>query len=340
MNMGPNTVLWSVLGLGVLVVVGAGIHHSSEVLPSTSGHTSSGPVQDAFMTEVRALQFDAEGHPHQRITVKQWSHVLQANHSELEGPELYLKRSNQHLWHVHAQRGLGFHPDVATSLEFLELHHDVVVNYLEHQDARPSWCLRSDQLLIYPKRAQTQSHVAVTGPHGMRVGAEGFQASLEQGHIDFLASVVADYPLMGHEQATRPITLLQVTSDQAHLNTNTSTLTHTGDVHLTQESRAMRGDRLVVQRDASGALAYVVTEGTPATFSGQVVEHRDETTHAQAASIRYEPLAQRLLLSGEAQIQQGHDFFSGDLITYHLDTGAVRTQGRGEERTHLILKTR
>ena len=117
---------------------------------------------------------------------------------------------------------------------------------------------------------------------------------------------------------------IQVTSDVAQIDAHAGLATHWGNVLMRQGSREIFGEKLVVHRNHDGVVDTLTALGTPATYKGDIEEIQD--IFGQAQRILYFPQSGQVLLEGNAELNQGHDFFQGPQIRYDIAEKTVTSE--------------
>jgi len=132
-------------------------------------------------------------------------------------------------------------------------------------------------------------------------------------------------PAMSHalpEDWQQEMTIL---SDRAEIDRRAGTVIYEGKVVLTQGTLKIEADRLLILRDGD-ALEKAVAEGNPARYEQQI-DPGKPVTHALGNRIDYYTSDRRITLRGDAELKQDGNLFSGDTITYDMNTETVKAKG-------------
>ncbi len=123
---------------------------------------------------------------------------------------------------------------------------------------------------------------------------------------------------------------IQLEADRAELNEGSGTGVYRGNVVLTQGTIQLRASRLDVKTGKRG-LQQAVATGSPVRFRQQPAGDQAEIT-AEASRVEYQGSSGRLLLLGNARVQQGRNSFSGERIEYDLRSETVLASGGSDSK--------
>ncbi len=119
------------------------------------------------------------------------------------------------------------------------------------------------------------------------------------------------------EQADRDKPM-HLEADQVLVDDAKQTSTFTGKVQLSQGTMLMRGDKIVVSKDAAGNQHATVT-GDTANFR-QKREGVEEYVESDAQRIEYDTRNETVDFYGKARMKRDLDDVRGEHITYNLKT--------------------
>lgn len=108
-----------------------------------------------------------------------------------------------------------------------------------------------------------------------------------------------------------------------------------GNVLLTQGSLRVSGDDLTVYVDNS-RLRTITVLGQPATLR-QLPEGQAKPVHSRARKMEYRVDEQTIDLTGDAEVWQDPNRFSGEHITYHTDTGIITGEKGKDEKGRINI---
>ncbi|WP_300428033.1 lipopolysaccharide transport periplasmic protein LptA [Thalassolituus sp.] len=118
---------------------------------------------------------------------------------------------------------------------------------------------------------------------------------------------------------------MTILSDRAEIDRRAGTVIYEGNVVLTQGTLKIEAERLLILRDGD-VLEKAVAEGSPARYE-QEIEPGKPVTHAHGNRIDYYTADRRITLRGDAELEQDGNVFSGDTITYDMNTETVKASG-------------
>jgi len=103
---------------------------------------------------------------------------------------------------------------------------------------------------------------------------------------------------------------------------------YNGNVVVTQEKLVIKGDKLNILATNNGPIQKLTMIGTPAHFEDTTVDGKHIT--GQAKNLVYSPADQRLVLSGDAQLEQRGNTFRASRITYDIRRDLVDAGAPGQ----------
>jgi len=119
----------------------------------------------------------------------------------------------------------------------------------------------------------------------------------------------------------QPIT---IEADQAVIDEKTQTSLYTGHVILKQGGIEVKANTLTVYTK-KGQLQRVIVEGDPVNYKQQQQGHED--IRGMSQRMEYDTESNRLQMLGNAELWQGGNRFSGDLIQYDTEHEKVIATG-------------
>lgn len=146
------------------------------------------------------------------------------------------------------------------------------------------------------------------------------------------------------EDSQQPI---RIQANSATLDERRNTAVYTGNVVITQGSMTLTGNRVTLHTDSNGELDRLVSEGGPATYQ-QTPRANQAPVKARADRIEYQAASERILLNGQAWLEQQGNTFSGQSIRYDIrqqlvnagrDTGTGASSG-SSERIEITIQPR
>ena len=139
-------------------------------------------------------------------------------------------------------------------------------------------------------------------------------------------SVIASYTVALPDDWQKEMTIL---SDSAEIDRRAGTVVYEGNVILTQGTLKIEADRLMSLRNGD-TLEKAVAEGDRARYQQQIEVGKPLTT-ALGNRIDYYTSERRIIITGDAELEQEGNIFSGERITYDMATETVRADGTTAE---------
>ena len=139
-------------------------------------------------------------------------------------------------------------------------------------------------------------------------------------------SVIASYTVALPDDWQKEMTIL---SDSAEIDRRAGTVVYEGNVILTQGTLKIEADRLMILRNGD-TLEKAVAEGDRARYQQQIEVGKPLTT-ALGNRIDYYTSERRIIITGDAELEQEGNIFSGERITYDMATETVRADGTTDE---------
>lgn len=118
---------------------------------------------------------------------------------------------------------------------------------------------------------------------------------------------------------------IQIDSDQLSVDEAKQVSTFAGNVHLTQGTLEVHGDKLIVRQDPEGfnsATAF----GNPARFR-EKLEAQNEYLQGWAERIEYDARTNKIQFFGSARLKRGQDEVQGNYIAYDGKTEVFQASG-------------
>ncbi len=118
---------------------------------------------------------------------------------------------------------------------------------------------------------------------------------------------------------------IHMEADRVRIDDVQQLSTFTGNVVLTQGTRSLKGEQIVVKRNKQGFERGTAT-GHPAEFR-EKRDGSDEYVEAYGERIDYDVIANVVNIYGQAQIKRGQNSVSGDHVVYDLRTEVFQATG-------------
>lgn len=138
---------------------------------------------------------------------------------------------------------------------------------------------------------------------------------------------------------------IEISADRAELDEKNTSATYLGNVELRQGSLHISADSLYIKANAEGQVESVSARGEPAIMRQQPEQQAAPIT-AQAKTIDYFVVEERITMAGDARAEQQGNLFRGEVIQYDIRQKILHAFGRDEEtgsgegRVQMILQPR
>ncbi|MES2212334.1 MAG: LPS export ABC transporter periplasmic protein LptC [Pseudomonadota bacterium] len=183
------------LALALLMAFWFFLVHWVMPAPKSKMAAYSGAPLAAYMDNAYAIQYDEQGNRKEEVFMDHWHHQLNSQQSQFEQVHVMVYQPNGTRWDIRAAHGIGYHSDLATALEFIQLNEHVHIDAIPHGTSAALWQMDTEELFVYPKFAQTQAAIQVHGPNGAQLDAIGLNAQWDKDYVEFLENVRATYRL-------------------------------------------------------------------------------------------------------------------------------------------------
>jgi len=136
------------------------------------------------------------------------------------------------------------------------------------------------------------------------------------------------------EDSQQPI---HVASDKAFIDRPGGTLVYTGNVKMNQGTLRIEADKITITQNDDG-LQKVVAEGKPARYE-QVINPKQDKTHAFGETIIYETYKDQLTLLVNAGLTKQGNEFKGEKIVYLIEQQKVKAESpKQDERIRMVIQ--
>lgn len=133
---------------------------------------------------------------------------------------------------------------------------------------------------------------------------------------------------------------IELEADQAELDNATGVSVYSGNVIVTQGSMRLEADRLVLHTEG-GDLQTIEATGEPAYFRTRP-DGEEKDVEGGGRRIDYSSVDSKVVLTGDAWVNQGKDELRGARIEYDIDADRVvaSREPAGDGRVRIILQPR
>lgn len=117
-----------------------------------------------------------------------------------------------------------------------------------------------------------------------------------------------------------------IEADSAELDDKKGISIYRGNVKVTQGTLVLTGTTMTVYNEGDDINKVVVT-GSPATYR-QRPDGKQEDIHAKAQLMEYYKSPERVILTKQAEVEQGGDILRSDRIVYDISNDQVTAGGK------------
>ena len=135
------------------------------------------------------------------------------------------------------------------------------------------------------------------------------------------------------EDADQPI---HIQADNVELDQQAQTGIYRGSVRVDQGTLRVTADEMIVEYH-NKKVTKITASGSPAHYQQQL-EHNEGQVRADATTIVYHTVEERLDLRGNAFLTQDGNEISGDYIKYDIVAGKVDAQAEEDGRVRMVLE--
>ncbi len=130
-----------------------------------------------------------------------------------------------------------------------------------------------------------------------------------------------------------------ISARSMNYNHKSRTITYLGNVHITQGTTTLTGDKVIMyQSPNSNKITKVVVYGNLAHYS-TLPDQKKKKLFAKAKQIYYHPQKKTVLLLGKGRVTQNNNVFTGPHIWYDMDHEVVRSTTQSpQQRTVVIIQ--
>ncbi len=134
--------------------------------------------------------------------------------------------------------------------------------------------------------------------------------------------------------ADQPMT---IRSKAAEFDDEKSVAIYKGNVMAIQGSRLLNCTNLTIHRNKNNKIGLVLATGNPAKFYAQPNTNKPNGI-GTANIIKYFPEEDKVILLGNATLEQDGDAISGELLTYYFEKGLLISEKTTPSRTTVVLQ--
>ncbi len=130
---------------------------------------------------------------------------------------------------------------------------------------------------------------------------------------------------------------VHISADKVTIDEKTGISNYIGNVSIEQGSMKLTGEKVsVYQHD--GKLDKIIVTGSPAKFK-QLSDKNNQEITATAKTLNYHTINEKLILTGDANLEQGPNSFSGHIIEYDTRNSTVtaNTDSEKKQRVNAVI---
>ncbi len=254
-------------------------------------------IPDYFLKNFSATTMNTEGKPAYRSTAALMQHYPDDNSLYFEQPGFQLYENGVPRWQASAQTASGYQ-----GKSQLNLKGKVVLRELVKDKTVQPLRLETEQLLIQTEKQQ------MSGPEPVRlekgnntIRARRMKADLKRDRIEFMGDTRSHYKN------------IDIRADYLLLDNKKGISQYKGHVHFKKGNLKIVADSITLYIEEEKLKRALIT-GNPAR-ARQKPEQETELK-AQAKQFEYFADTEKLLLRGNAEVDQGNRHFSGKIIEY------------------------
>jgi len=130
---------------------------------------------------------------------------------------------------------------------------------------------------------------------------------------------------------------VHISADKVSIDEKTGISSYTGNVKISQGSMVLTGEKVIVYQP-DGKLNNIIVHGAPAMFK-QLSDNNNQEITASAKKLQYQTITEKLILTGDANLKQGQNSFSGHIIEYDTRNSTVtaNTDFDKKQRVNAII---
>ncbi len=130
-----------------------------------------------------------------------------------------------------------------------------------------------------------------------------------------------------------------IEADRAELDDTKGVSIYRGNVRVTQGTLLLTGELMTVYNKGND-VEKVIMEGKPATYK-QRPDNKDRDVRARAQHMEYFTSPEKIVLTGQAEVDQAGDVLRSERIVYDVPTDKVHAgTDQPNERVHITIQPR
>jgi len=121
---------------------------------------------------------------------------------------------------------------------------------------------------------------------------------------------------------------VHISADHFHFDQRKGAGNYSGNVVVTQGKLVIKGDKLDILAPGNGPIQKLTMTGAPATFEDVTADGKH--INGQSKDMVYSPAEQRIVLTGDARLQQRGNAFHASRIVYDIRRDLVDAGAPGQ----------
>lgn len=267
---------------------------------------------DYFLKNFTATTMDEEGKLAYKIKAEHLEHFPDNNSMVLQQPIFSFYEKELINWTAQSDNAIILESD-----EIINLSGNVVLNQI---DEKNPISLSAEQLSIEPKKSLTHTKSKIKlNKENSSIQAIGMRADMKSNKIKFISKTKSHYIWSTKTEKHT----VDIKANSLLLDESTGISKYKGNVLFTKGTLVIKADDITLLYK-NKMLIKAIISGSPADV--QHHPNNEAKVHSQANNMEYFVKQERLLLQGEAFVDQGDRHFSGETIEYDTRQRSIKAE--------------
>ncbi len=278
---------------------------------------------DEFAEQVTVIRTDQQGNIEDKFFVPKIWHFSPSDRTLFYQPQMSMTVTQQPPWVANAQWG-----EATNGNAMIHLWGNVTITQQKgvHNAAG---IIQTSSLLLYPHTHEITTDQYISAQQGgLSATSVGMQLNIDQHTLALLSQVSGTY--VNHQTT-------HITANHALLNNLTHIGVFTNNVHLTRDTKTLSSQQLTLFANQDNQLLKAIAKGELAEFIAQPQKNKPPV-HAFAQTIEYDPLLAKIVLTGNAKVEQGPNSYSAPKIDYNINQQQVITPHEKHGRVSIVIQ--
>ena len=271
---------------------------------------------DYFLKNFTATTMDNKGKPAYKIKAAYLEHFPDINSMELQQPLFSFYEKNVMSWTVQSNNAVVLQED-----EKINLNGAVVLNQISRNKNTSPMSLTAGQLTIEPKKNLAYTKLKIQlNKENSSIQATGMRADMKKNKIQFLTKTKSHYNWSTKAEKHT----INIKANSLLLDEKKGISEYKGNVLFTKGTLVIKANVITLFYKNKKLIKAMIT-GFPAD-----VKHKPDNEakmHSQANDMEFFVEQERLILQGEAFVDQGNRHFSGETIEYDTRQRSITAAG-------------